>query len=103
MTPGAVEVHLFTGLGFREEDVEMFDRQVNNQVILEIVSKNRREETMNEAHRARILNEAFPQRLTLLDRFLIQIGGILIAMGKRLQGRCVLVVPQGTKPHPSKS
>jgi hypothetical protein len=81
----------------------MFDRQLNNQVVLKMLTKNRREEILQETHQAQILKEALSQRLTLLDRFLIQIGGILIAMGKRLQERCVLVVPQGTKPHPSKS
>ncbi len=80
----------------------MFDRQLNNQVVLERVTKDHREEIIREAHQAQILKEAFSQRVTLLDRFLIQIGGILIAIGKRLQERCVLVVPKGTKPHPSK-
>jgi hypothetical protein len=80
----------------------MFDSKLNNHIVLETMTKNHRAESMKEAQQAQMLSEARLQRLTLLDRFLILIGGILIAIGKRLQERCALVMPQGTKPFPSK-
>ncbi len=80
----------------------MLDYQLSNPVILEKVNRFRREETMEAAHRSRVLNEARARHLILTDRILMHIGGILITLGLKMQARCLLTMPQSTKPHPSK-
>jgi hypothetical protein len=80
----------------------MLDFQLNNPVTLEMINRFHREEIMEDAHRSRVLNEAGIRKPSLLDPVLMQIGGLLIALGLKLQARCLLAMPQSTKPHPSK-
>jgi DNA invertase Pin-like site-specific DNA recombinase len=80
----------------------MLDYQLNNPVVLEKVSRWHRGRTMEVAQRDRVLEEAGVRRLTLMDQFLMHIGGMLITLGLKLQERCLLAMPQGTRPHPTK-
>jgi hypothetical protein len=80
----------------------MLDFQMNNLVILEKVNSIRRQETMETACRSRALSEAGIRRITLVDRILIHIAGMLIALGLKLQKRYLFTMPQNTRPHPSK-
>jgi hypothetical protein len=80
----------------------MLDYQLNNPVILEKVNRARRQEAMEAARRSRALIEAGIRRLTLVDRILIHVAGMLIALGLKLQKRYSFAMPQNTRPHPSK-
>ena len=80
----------------------MLDFQMNNLVVLEKVSRARRQEAMETARRSRALIEAGIRQLTLVDRILLRIAGMLIASGLKLQKRYTFAMPQNTRPHPSK-
>jgi hypothetical protein len=80
----------------------MLDYQLNNPVILEKVNRARRQEAMEAARRSRALIEAGIRQLTLVDRILIHVAGMLIALGLKLQKRYSFAMSQNTRPHPSK-
>lgn len=80
----------------------MLDFQMNNLVVLEKVSRARRQEAMETARRSQALIEAGIRQLTLVDRILLRIAGMLIASGLKLQKRYTFAMPQNTRPHPSK-
>ena len=63
----------------------------------------RRNELMNDARQAHLRYLARPIRFTLLDRILVVLGGLLIAIGERLQRRCLLAISHGREAHPTKT
>lgn len=80
----------------------MLDYQMNNPIVLEKVTRLHRDQTMEVAQNSRALEEAGVRQPTLMDRFLMNIGGMLITLGLKLQERCLLAMPQDTRPHPTK-
>jgi hypothetical protein len=80
----------------------MLDFQMNNVVVLEKVNSTRRQENIETARRSRALIEAGIRQLTPVDRILIHVAGMLIALGLKLQKRYTFAIPQNTEPHPSK-
>jgi len=80
----------------------MLDNQLNNSIVLEKVTRFHRDQTMKVAQNSRALEEAGVRQPTLMDKLLLHIGGMLITLGLKLQERCLLAMPQDTRPHPTK-
>jgi hypothetical protein len=78
---------------------EMIERLLNNLVLLDELDRVQRDERIREAGR---LYENGPFRPTLVDRFIVRLGGFLISTGKKLQERNVLMMPPGSNAHASK-
>jgi hypothetical protein len=80
----------------------MLERQLNNLVLVDELDRVQRDEQMRGARQTRRLLETRALRLTLMDRFIVRLGGFLISTGKKLQARNVLMMPPGTNTHASK-
>ena len=68
-----------------------------NQMIFTAVCKARQQDILAEAERDRLLLQVRPARIGLRERGLAGVGGLLISVGKKLQERYTLAMPQGSK------
>ena len=72
----------------------MLDRQINNLPLLVEICRSHRESLIRNTERGQLLDMTKTDRLPPIDHFLMLTGGILIAIGEKLQERCVLIMPQ---------
>ena len=69
--------------------LEMLDRQLNNPPLLVAINRAHHEELIRRTERGQLLDKTRSDRLPLVDHILMVAGGILIAIGEKLQERCI--------------
>jgi len=80
----------------------MLDRQLNNTPLLVAINRAHHKELIRKTERGQLLDKNKSDRLPPVGHILMVTGGILIAIGEKLQERCILVIPHRTRAHPSK-
>jgi hypothetical protein len=80
----------------------MLDRQINNLPLLVKTCRSHHEDLIRKTEHGQLLDKSKSDRLPPIDHVLMVIGGILIAIGEKLQERCILVMPNRTRAHSTK-
>jgi len=77
----------------------MLDRQINNLPLLVKTCRLHHEDLIRKTEYGQLLDKTKSDRLPTVDHILMIAGGILIAIGEKLQEHCLLVMPQRTRAH----
>jgi hypothetical protein len=80
----------------------MLDRQINNLPLLVKTCRAHHEDLIKKTEHGQLLDKTKSDRLPPVDHVLMVAGGILIAIGEKLQERCILIISHRARAHSTK-